>query len=147
MTVHRVNRNALVPYSAQEMYLLVEDVESYPRFLPWCSDAIVHSRGDATIDASLEVSKAGVHQSFRTLATLVPDESIHLGLISGPFRDFEGGWRFTRLGDEGSKVAFELHFEFANPVVNAMFAGFFEHACNSLVDAFSARAVEVYGAR
>lgn len=147
MSVHHVNRSALVPYSVEEMYRLVADIEAYPRFLPWCSAATVHSRDDARVDASLEVSKAGFHQSFRTSATLAPYEGIHLELISGPFQDFEGGWRFTELGDEGSKVAFELRFEFANTLVNAMFAGFFEHACNSLVDAFSVRAVEIYGAR
>lgn len=147
MTAHHVNRSALVPYSVEEMYRLVEDIETYPEFLPWCSAATVHARDAACVEASLEISKTGFHQSFRTSASLSPYESIDLQLVSGPFRDFAGGWRFTDLGEGGSKVEFELRFEFANPVAGAMFSGFFEQACNSLIDAFSTRAIEIYGAR
>jgi len=140
-----VNRSALVPYTADQMFNLVDDVESYPEFLPWCNDATVHSRDDDTVEATLELHKGSVSNHFTTRNTRRRPEAIDLALVGGPFRHLAGGWRFKDLGDGGCKVSLELDFQFDSMMVDLMFGSFFEQTCNSLVDAFTGRAESVYG--
>lgn len=142
-----VNRNALVPYSASDMFALVADVESYPGFLPWCSDVEVHLREGNVVEATLELHKGKVSRRFRTRNTMTPDERMDLTLVGGPFRHLEGGWRFTQLGEHGSKVALALDFEFDTRTLDAIIGSYFEEICNKLVDAFTQRAAEVLGGR
>jgi len=145
--VRKVNRSALVPYSAREMFVLVDDVEAYPEFLPWCNDAEVHNRCGETVEATLELHKGSMSNHFTTLNTRHEFTAIDLSLVGGPFRHLQGGWQFTDLGDDGSKVVLELEFQFKSMVVDMMFGAFFEDTCNSMVDAFSRRAVTVFGDR
>ncbi len=147
MTMRRVNRSALVPYTAREMYRLVDDVEAYPDFLPWCRSATVHRRTDDEVEASIELERKGISKTFTTRNTMRRHEAIDLNLVGGPFRTLSGGWQFDALGDDGCKVTLSLDFEFDSRVVDLMFGAFFEDTCNSLVDAFTRRAAEVYGAR
>lgn len=143
--MRRVNRSALVPYRAREMFALVDDVETYPQFLPWCNSAEVHKRSDDIVEATLELQKGAVSKTFTTRNKRCEFECIELALVHGPFKHLSGGWRFKDLGDEGSKVSLDLEFEFKSRLVDAMFGSFFEEICNSLVDAFSKRAAVVYG--
>ncbi len=129
------------------MFVLVDDVESYPEFLPWCNDAEVHNRTADAVEATLELHKGSVSNHFTTLNTRHEFNKIDLTLIGGPFRTLAGGWRFTELGQEGCKVALELDFEFENILVDVMFGAFFEETCNSLVDAFTKRAQDIFGVR
>lgn len=145
--MRKVDRSALVPYTAREMFVLVDDVESYPEFLPWCHDTEVHNRSENTVEATLELHKGSLSNHFTTLNTRHEFECIELELIGGPFRHLKGGWRFTELGYEGCKVALELDFEFESKFVDMIFGAYFEDTCNALVDAFTQRAREVYGAR
>ena len=143
--MRKVSRSALVPYSADQMYALVEDFLAYPDFLPWCTGAILHSRDPETIEASLELQRSGVRKSFRTRNTLQPGVEMGIALVGGPFRHLAGGWRFEQLGDDGSKVSLQLDFEFENRVTDAVFGRYFEKTCNSLIDSFIKRAHEIYG--
>lgn len=127
--------------------MLVDDVETYPEFLPWCNDTEVHKRTDNVVDATLELHKGSLSNHFTTRNTRHEFESIEIALIGGPFRQLQGGWRFTEIGEEGCKVTLELEFAFENMFIDMMFGAFFEDTCNSLVDAFSKRAQVVYGAR
>jgi len=145
--VRKVSRSALVPYSARKMFVLVDDVEAYPQFLPWCNDAEVHSRTDEAVEATLELHKGAVSNHFTTRNTRHEFTAIDISLIGGPFRQLQGGWRFKDLGDDGSKVTLELEFMFDSIVIDLMFGAFFEDTCNSMVDAFSKRAVKVFGER
>ena len=129
------------------MFVLIDDVEAYPEFLPWCNDTEVHNRTDDTVDATLELHKGSLSNHFTTRNTRREFETIELELIGGPFRVLQGGWRFTEIGEEGCKVALELEFEFENKLIDMMFGAFFEDTCNSLVDAFTKRAQVVFGAR
>jgi len=129
------------------MFVLVDDVEAYPEFLPWCNDAEVRNRTDDIVDATLELHKGSLSNHFTTRNTRREFETIELELIGGPFRHLQGGWRFTEIGEEGCKVALELEFEFENKLIDMMFGAFFEDTCNSLVDAFTKRAQVVFGAR
>jgi len=140
-----VNRSALVHYSAEQMYALVDDIESYPEFLPWCGGTEVHSRQDNIVEATLQLNRGSLSKHFRTRNTASGSDYIDMQLVDGPFRYLAGRWSFTQLGDAGSKVALALDFEFSNPVVDLMFGSFFEDTCNSLVDAFTRRADAVYG--
>ncbi len=142
-----VNRSALVPYSPAEMFGLVDDVESYPEFLPWCNDATVHARDEDVVEATLELHKGSMSNHFTTRNTLHRPDAIDLALIGGPFRHLEGGWRFKALEEAGCKVSLQLDFQFESMVVDLMFGHFFEETCNSLVDAFTRRAQTIYGSR
>ena len=143
--MRKVNRSALVPYSAAQMYELVKDVEDYPSFLPWCHDAEVHIRGDGFIEASLEIRRKGIHKRFRTRNAFRENEALGIELVGGPFSKLSGGWTFLQLGDMGSKVTLELEFEFENRATEMIFGRFFENTCNSLVDSFTQRAAARYG--
>jgi ribosome-associated toxin RatA of RatAB toxin-antitoxin module len=143
--MRKISRSALVPYSPSEMFALVDDIEAYPSFLPWCSNTVVHERTGNTVDATLELQRGGMRKSFTTRNTNRGNESIGLALLGGPFKRLDGGWTFQALGDEGCKVALGLEFEFESFLVDAMFGSFFEETCNSLVDAFTRRACDIYG--
>ncbi|MEL6446805.1 MAG: type II toxin-antitoxin system RatA family toxin [Pseudomonadota bacterium] len=143
--MRQVRRSALVPYTAQAMFDLVDDVASYPEFLPWCSDAVEHERNDEQVRATLELHKGSMSKRFTTLNTREPGASLTMDLVDGPFRHLEGVWHFEPVGESGSKVALHIDFEFSSPVLSLMFGSFFEQTCSSLVDAFTRRAREVYG--
>jgi ribosome-associated toxin RatA of RatAB toxin-antitoxin module len=143
--MRKVSRSAIVPYTASDMYALVADVESYPDFLPWCSDVDVHLREGNTVEATLELHRGGLRKRFRTRNAMQPDARMDLSLVGGPFRHLSGGWTFTPLGEAGSKVALDLEFEFDSRALDLVVGAFFEDACNKLVDAFTQRAAQVYG--
>lgn len=143
--MRNVQRSALVPYSAAQMFAIVDDIEAYPEFLPWCSKTMVHLREDDVVEATLELQRGSLSKQFRTRNTNRPIESIEMTLVSGPFRHLQGKWRFTQLSEEGSKVELDLSFEFASSVVDVVFGRFFEDVCNSLVNAFRKRADAIYG--
>jgi ribosome-associated toxin RatA of RatAB toxin-antitoxin module len=128
------------------MYRLVCDFESYPQFLPWCSDSRLISRSDQEICGELEVSRVGIRQRFSTCNSLVKDQRMDIRLREGPFRKLQGGWRFTPLREDACKVELVLDFEFSGRLINAAFGQVFNHIANTLVDAFCKRADEVYRA-
>ena len=145
--MRRVSRSALVPYSSREMFVLVDDVEAYPEFLPWCNRADVLNRTDDVVEATLDLHKGGISKEFTTRNARRDSSAIDISLLGGPFRHLQGGWVFTDLGDDGSKVELKLDFEFDSMLVDMMFGAFFEDTCNSLVDAFTQRAAVVFGER
>lgn len=143
--MRKVSRSALVPYSADQMYALVQDVESYPDFLPWCTTTTVHSRSANELDATLELSRGSIQKAFRTRNALRPGHSMTMELVDGPFKFLEGIWRFEQLGNDGSKVELDLAFEFKSRVTDSLFGPYFEETCSSLVDSFTKQAKKVYG--
>lgn len=142
--MRNVSRSALVPYTAEQMYVLVKDVEAYPGFLPWCDDAEVHIRQADYIEASLEFHHLGIRKRFRTRNNLRENEFLGVELAGGPFNSLSGGWQFRSFGDAGSKVSLDLSFEFENKATDLVFGRFFENICNTLVDSFTRRAAEIY---
>ena len=143
--MRKVRRSALVPHSAKEMFELVDDVEAYPEFLPWCNDATIESRSDDTVVARLELHRGSVSKHFTTRNTLERYHSIDMALLNGPFRHLEGGWRFRDISDDGCEVLLELDFEFDSRVVEMIFGRYFEDTLKALVEAFTRRAAAVYG--
>jgi ribosome-associated toxin RatA of RatAB toxin-antitoxin module len=135
-----VERQAIVPYSAARMYALVEDVESYPLFLPWCSGTEVTSRTAAATTATIHVDFRGVRQAFTTANRLQPGERIEMALVSGPFRHLAGEWRFRALAAAGCRVELALAYQLASPLLGRVVGPVFDHIANTFVDAFARRA-------
>lgn len=143
-----ISRNALVPYSVEEMYQLVDDIESYAEFLPWCRSTEVISRNENEVQASIEIARGALNKSFTTLNRLQKNKIIEMRLVKGPFRHLEGFWRFDALKDEtASRISLDLDFEFESKLIALAVGSVFNQIANTMVDAFCKRAVEVYGER
>jgi len=140
-----IRRSALLPYPAGYMYHLVNDVESYPEFLPWCGGAQVHRADADSMEASILIEKAGVKQWFKTRNRLEPERSIQLNLVEGPFRFLEGNWSFEALEDEACKIELLLRFEMKRGLAAAVIAPAFTRIANTLVDSFCERARSLHG--
>ncbi|MBK5964423.1 ubiquinone-binding protein [Thiocystis minor] len=140
-----VRKSALVPHSASQMFDLVYDVGSYPRFLPWCQSTQVISETEDRICGRIEVARMGIHQTFSTCNRFERDRRMDIDLLDGPFRKLVGGWNFIPLREDASKVELELDFEFSGRLIDKAFGAVFSQIANSLVDAFCKRADEVYG--
>lgn len=140
-----IRRTALVAYPARQMFELVNAIEEYPRFLPWCRSTKIHTSSTDLIEASIEIAWSGIHKSFTTRNTLTPHEKIHIKLVSGPFQHLEGTWTFSPIDEHGCRVSLELEFELPANWMSRLFQPVFHKIADSLVDAFCKRAVEVYG--
>lgn len=142
-----INRNALVPYSAAEMYALVDDIRSYPLFLPWCRSAQEWSRSEDEVKASVELHRGGIHKTFTTCNRLQKDKMIEMRLVEGPFHHLEGFWRFESLNHGACRVSLDLEYEFSSHLLRLAIGPVFSQITNTLVDAFCERAAELYGKR
>ncbi|MDD9864257.1 MAG: type II toxin-antitoxin system RatA family toxin [Gammaproteobacteria bacterium] len=143
--MYRVRRQVRVPYPAARMYDLVNDVESYPRFLPWCSRAEVLQRDGGQIVAALTLSLARMRLALTTRNTLVPGRGIRMQLVSGPFRCLEGAWRFDDADAPGScRVSLELDFALRGRLLQLSLGPLLQRTAASMADAFVARAHELY---
>jgi ribosome-associated toxin RatA of RatAB toxin-antitoxin module len=141
----RIQRSALLPYPAQALYDLVNDVASYPQFLPWCSASEVLEVSETHMLASLEVAKGGIGQRFVTRNALLPAQRIEMNLQEGPFTSLNGVWEFKALGEKACKISLDLTFDYAGPLVRATLGPLFNQAANTMVDAFCQRAKQLYG--
>lgn len=141
----QVNRSALVAYSAEQMYELVNNAEFYPEFLPGCVGSKIISRTETTQVASIEVAKIGIHKTFTTSNRMTPYQRVELDLVEGPFKSLKGEWKFTPLAEDACKIEFHLDFEFSNPIIDFAFSKIFNEFMGSIVQAFTKRAKQVYG--
>ena len=141
----RIQRSALLPYPAKALFDLVNDVASYPQFLPWCSASEVLEVSETHMLASLEAAKGGIGQRFVTRNVLLPGQRIEMNLQEGPFSSLNGVWEFKALGDKACKISLDLTFDYAGPLVRATLGPLFNQAANTMVDAFCQRAKQLYG--
>ena len=139
-----IEREALVTFSAEQMFALVNDIESYPQFLPGCTEAAILSRSEGEIEARLNLEKGSFSQSFVTRNQLNHPHSIDMRLVDGPFKKLEGRWTFDSVGDHGCKVKLRLEFEFKNKLMALAAGHWFETVANQLVDAVCQRAQQLY---
>ncbi|EPF14968.1 MULTISPECIES: type II toxin-antitoxin system RatA family toxin [Cedecea] len=140
----QISRTALVPYSAEQMYQLVNDVKSYPEFLPGCTGSRVIDASANQMTAAVDVSKAGISKTFTTRNILTDNQSILMQLVDGPFKSLMGGWKFTPLSEDACRIEFQLDFEFTNKLIELAFGRIFKELAGSMVQAFTTRAKEVY---
>lgn len=142
-----VQKTVLVPYTAAEMYELVDRVEDYPQFLPWCGGTKVHYRDELITEATIHIHYMQIRQHFTTVNRKTRPQEMAIRLKQGPFRRLEGFWRFKPLGEAACKVELVLHYEFSTLLFEKVLGPAFGYIANSLVDAFVRRAEQVYGER
>ncbi len=139
-----VKKSRTVPYSCEQMYNLVNDIERYAEFLPYFVESVVHHRDDDEVQATLSINAAGITKSFTTRNHLQANKMIELRLVNGPFSHLEGFWRFDETTD-GCMISFDLEFEFAGRMVSMLLGPVFEQVTDKMVDAFCGRAETLYG--
>jgi ribosome-associated toxin RatA of RatAB toxin-antitoxin module len=140
-----VHKSVLLGYSAEQMFALVDNIEDYPQFLPWCGGTQVKQREGDKVVAVLTINYHGVKQTFSTENTNTPPTSINMALIEGPFKHLNGTWSFKPLRSDACKIDFELHYEFSSKVLEQLIGPVFTMIANSFVDSFCRRAETVYG--
>lgn len=142
-----VHQNTIVPYTPSQMYQLVDEVERYAEFLPWCKESTLLSRTDDEVRASLTLSGGGFQKSFSTCNRLQKDKMIEIRLLDGPFHHLEGFWQFEEAKDNaGCQIILNLEFEFSNKLIGLAFGPVFHQVATTLVGAFHKRAEQIYGA-
>ena len=152
-----IKKSVLIWYDPHEIYELVIDVASYPQFLPWCESVDILAQDEHGLTARLHLAYSGIRHAFTTRNVQVADESVHIGLVDGPFSVLDGFWRFVKLPDPGGgdasvavtacKVEFELRYAFSNVVLEAAISPVFDRIANTFVDSFVRRAEQVHGQR
>lgn len=143
MTV--VQKSALVKFSAQQMFDLVNNIEAYPQFLPWCSGSRIIKREEDIVEAELLISKGGFKKAFSTRNIIDHGGRITVSLLDGPFSSLEGVWNFMPLREDASKISLDLEFEMSGKLASLAFGAVFNQICNTMVSSFTARAKQVYG--
>jgi ribosome-associated toxin RatA of RatAB toxin-antitoxin module len=145
--MQRVRKSVLVPYAANEMFELVDRVELYPKFLPWCGGTQVLATRPDGKTARIDIDYHGVRAHFTTDNANTPPTSIAITLKDGPFRHLHGEWRFRPLKEQACKVELRLAYEFATPLLEKVVGPVFNHIASTFIDAFVRRAEAVYGSR
>ncbi|ACQ67219.1 ubiquinone-binding protein [Candidatus Williamhamiltonella defendens] len=140
-----IHRSALIPFSADKMYKLINDVCAYPEFLPGCVGSKVINVTDNEMIAAVKIAKASIHKTFITRNTLMTNRSINIELIEGPFRALTGSWKLTALSPRACQIDFHLDFEFTNKLLALAFGGLFKDLGENMLEAFTKRAKVIYG--
>jgi ribosome-associated toxin RatA of RatAB toxin-antitoxin module len=141
-----INRSALVPHTTKEMFQLVDDIDRYVEFLPWCTESRVLERSEDEVTATILLSKGSLNKSFTTRNLLQKHKMIEMRLVDGPFKHLQGFWRFDSLNDHACKVSLDLDYEFSSKLVAMAIGPVFNQIANTLVDAFVNRAKELKNA-
>ena len=139
----QVKKTRIVSYTPAEMFNLVNAVEYYPEFLPYCAQSQIHHRDEDEVQATLIITAAGMNKSFTTHNRLQANKMIEIRLIDGPFKHLEGFWRFDEV-PEGCQISFDLEFEFSGSLTSMLLGPVFEQIANKMVDAFCERAKAIY---
>ena len=139
-----IRRSALMPYPARFMYDVVNDVDHYPDFLPWCGGVETQHIDETSMEASILMRGAGLNHWFKTRNSMRPGESIEMALVEGPFSRLEGRWSFTPLDTEGCKVELVLQYELKQGLASAIIAPAFSRIANTMVSSFCERANDLY---
>lgn len=140
-----VEKSVLIERSAQKMFALVDNVEDYPRFLPWCSKTHVEFRDEKKTIATLHISYLTVKSHFTTENEKVIPVRMSIRLVDGPFRRLEGSWLFKPLAENACRIDFQLSYDFSSKIFEKIIGPVFSQITNTFVDAFIRRADEVYG--
>ncbi|GMR16157.1 MAG: type II toxin-antitoxin system RatA family toxin [Gammaproteobacteria bacterium] len=140
-----ISKSALVLHTAEEMFRLVDDIEAYSDFLPWCGKATEISRDETNVEASLLIAHTGLNKTFTTKNKNTPFQKIEMHLVNGPFKNLDGVWQFEPMGETACKILFNLEFEFSSKIIGITLGPVFSKIANNLVDAFIKRADTVYG--
>jgi coenzyme Q-binding protein COQ10 len=136
------NEEIISPYTVEQIYALVADVEKYPEFIPWCAGARIIDRTEHWIIAELLVGFKGISESYRSKVHLLPNE-IDIEYMQGPFSHLDNNWKFEPHG-QGCKINFMIRFEFRSRLLQGLIGGLFDKAVMKMMHAFTARAEQIY---
>ena len=139
-----VHKTVLIGYSAEQMFTLVDRVEDYPQFLPWCGGVEIRDREDHKLIAKININYHGLRQSFTTENTNSPPHAMTMRLVEGPFKQFEASWKFNALRPDACKIEFDMHYEFSSRLFESVIGPVFSMIANSFVDSFCKRAEAIY---
>lgn len=142
-----VKKSVLVGYSPEQMFALVDAVERYPEFMPWCGGASVSYRDEHRTRATIHINYRGIKQSFTTENVKKPAQTMEIRLVEGPFKTLDGTWHFMPLADRGCKVEFRLHYEFSTRILEKLVGPVFNYIANTFIHAFTRRAESLYGTK
>lgn len=145
--MHKVEKTVLVMHSAAQMFALVDAVEDYPKFLPWCGGVDLLERSESSTSATLHINYHGLKQKFTTQNSKQFPHSMQINLKNGPFKHLDGDWRFTELRADACKIEFRLNYEFANNFLEKLISPVFSHIAATFVDGFVARADKAYSTK
>jgi ribosome-associated toxin RatA of RatAB toxin-antitoxin module len=140
-----VEKSVLIERTAVQMFELVDRVEDYPKFLPWCGGTELLERTDSKTAARIHINYHGLKAHFATENAKEMPRRMNIRLREGPFRSMDGGWRFTPLGETACKVEFRLQYEFSSRILETALGPVFHHIANTFVESFVKRAQQVYG--
>ena len=141
----KLHRSEKVCYSAKQMYTLVNDIEKYPEFLPWCKSATILEQRENEVVARLGMETKGIGSHFITHNSLTPHQEIIMKLVEGPFSQFSASWRFEAIEENYCRVTLDMKFQFSHKLISMLFKRLFHHATNTMVTAFCDRAALIYG--
>lgn len=141
----QISTSACVPYTAKQMFALVNDVASYPRYLPMCSQVKIRSQSAERLVATITLAKGRIHFDFTTANSMKDAQKIDMELVDGPFKYLHGTWRFVPNAHGGSDIYFKVDFEFSNALLSVAFGPFFKSIVESMVGAFCDQAALRYG--
>ena len=145
--MHKVEKTVLVMHSAAQMYALVDAVEDYPKFLPWCGGVDLLARTETITSATLHINYHGIKQQFTTQNSKQFPHSMQISLKNGPFKHLDGDWHFIALQANACKIEFRLNYEFANGFLEKLISPVFSHIATTFVDGFVARADKIYATK
>ena len=140
-----ISKQVKVPYTADQMYDLVYDINSYPKFIPLCVSSKVHEEQDHKLRATIKIAKGKIGFGFTTVNTMEKGRSIVMSLENGPFKSLKGVWRFTPQGTHECIISLHFDFEFSNKLLGVALGGLFKQLCDSMVEAFRKQAAVRYG--
>jgi ribosome-associated toxin RatA of RatAB toxin-antitoxin module len=140
-----VEKSVLIERTAAQMFALVDRVEDYPQFLPWCGGTELLRRDDKVTAARIHINYHGLKAHFATENPKDPPRTMDIVLRDGPFRRMDGGWKFTPLGESACKVEFRLHYEFSSRMLEKVLGPVFHHIANTFVESFVKRAQQIHG--
>lgn len=145
--MNKVEKTVLVMHSAEQMYTLVDAVEDYPKFLPWCGGVDLLERTETSTSATLHINYHGIKQKFTTQNMKIFPHSMDIELKNGPFKHLDGSWRFIELRENACKIEFSLNYEFASGFLEKLISPVFNHIATTFVDGFVARADKIHASR
>jgi ribosome-associated toxin RatA of RatAB toxin-antitoxin module len=145
--MHKVEKTVLVMHSAEQMFALVDAVENYPKFLPWCSGVDLLERTETSTSATLHINYHGIKQQFTTENLKTFPSHMSINLKNGPVEHLYGSWHFIALRENACKIEFKLNYEFANSFLEKIIAPVFSHIATTFVDGFVARADKIYSVK
>jgi ribosome-associated toxin RatA of RatAB toxin-antitoxin module len=134
--MHNIHKSAIVLHSSKKMFQLVDSVENYPRFLPWCGSTQIIERDNSKTIASIEIKYKGIRQTFTTENTKKQNKEMMIKLIDGPFKSLSGQWIFKNLDNDSCQIELKLEYQFSNIILEKLISPVFNIIANTFIDEF-----------